>query len=264
MVIWQAPFWNRFVQIPRKRTHLTQLSPENQKRESTFAILSLYYSIRRVELMLGQQSKNQPDEFPSGKSECTFVLMRFHFSILLLIECSEFLAMVLDVARCLKEVIPQIGVSRLGHRRIIGTVIAGLILTPDKTGVFRQRLLRLEGIDPADLRKDSGSHDGAYARYGEQALASCRIKPLERLLNRFVERLDLCRIGRNQVERRSDRNGERLIQALVQAIGIASRFLQERSRRFRVLETVAPLFTDVADECIERHVHDFLSRKEIR
>ena len=132
-----------------------------------FVILSLYYSIRRVELMLGQQSKNQPDEFPSSKSECAFVLMRFHFSIFLLIECSKFLAMVLDMARCLKEVIPQIGVSRLGHRRIIGTVIAGLILAPDKTGVFRQRLLRLEGIDPADFRKDSASHDGAYAGYGE-------------------------------------------------------------------------------------------------
>lgn len=229
-----------------------------------FAILSFYYSIRRVELMLGQQSKNQPDEFPSGKSECAFVLMRFHFSILLLIECSEFLAMVPDMACCLKEVIPQIGISRLGNRRIIGTVIAGLVLTPDKTGVFHQRLLRLEGIDLADLRKGSGSHDGAYARYGEQALVSYSIKPLERILNRFVNRFDLCRIGRNQVERRSDRNGERLIQELVQAIGIASRFLQERSRRFWVLEAVAPLFTDVADERIERHVHDFLCRKEIR
>ena len=95
-------------------------------------------------------------------------------------------------------------------------------------------------------------------------MVSCRIKPLERLLNCFVDCLDLCRIGRNQVERRSDRNGERLIQALIQAIGIVSRFLQERSRRFWVLEAVAPLFTDVADECIERHVHDFLGRKEIR
>ena len=51
-----------------------------------------------------------------------------------------------------RTVIPQIGVSRLGHRRIIGAIIAGLILTPDKTGVFRQRLLRLERIDPADTR----------------------------------------------------------------------------------------------------------------
>ena len=50
-----------------------------------FVLLSLYYSIGRVELMLGQQSKNQPDEFESGKSECAFVLMRFHFSVLLLV-----------------------------------------------------------------------------------------------------------------------------------------------------------------------------------
>lgn len=91
--------------------------------------------------MLGQQSKNQLDEFSRGKSECAFMLMCFHFSILLLIEYSEFLAMALDMARCLKEVIPQMGVFRLEHRRIIGTVIAGLVLTPDKTGVFRQRLL---------------------------------------------------------------------------------------------------------------------------
>ena len=95
-------------------------------------------------------------------------------------------------------------------------------------------------------------------------MVSCRIKPLERLRNCFVDRLDLCRIGRNQVERRSNRDGERFIQALVQAIGIASSFLQERSRRFQVLEATAPLFIDVGDECIERHVHDFLCRKEIR
>lgn len=165
-----------------------------------FVLLSLYYSIGRVELMLGQQSKNQPDEFESGKSECAFVLMRFHFSVLLLVKCSEFLAMVLDMTCCFKEVIPQIGIARLGHRRIIGTVAAGLILTPDKTGVFRQRLLRLERADPADFRKDSASHDRAYARYGKQALVSRRVKPLERLLNRLVDHLDLCRIGRDQVE----------------------------------------------------------------
>ena len=38
----------------------------------------------------------------------------------------------------------------------------------------------------------------------------------------------------------------------------------EGSRRFGVFEMVASLFANVADECIERHIHDFLRRKEIR
>lgn len=87
-----------------------------------FVLLRLYYFVRRVEGM------------------------RFRFSILLQVEYSEFRAMVLDMTRCIKEVIPQIGVSRIGHRRIIGTVVAGLIFTPDKIGAFRQRLLRFERI----------------------------------------------------------------------------------------------------------------------
>ena len=31
--------------------------------------------------MVGQQSKNQPDEFTSSKCECAFVLMSFNFIV---------------------------------------------------------------------------------------------------------------------------------------------------------------------------------------
>ena len=89
------------------------------------------------------------------------MLMRFHFSIFLLVKCSEFLVMVLDMDRCLKEVITQMRVFRLGYRCIIGTVIAGLIFTPDKAGVFRQRLLRFERIDPTISERISAAMTGS-------------------------------------------------------------------------------------------------------
>ena len=69
------------------------------------------YSVRRVELMIGQQSKNQSDKFSSGKSECTFMLMNFYFIIFFLVECSEFAAVILYMAGRFNQVIPEIGIA---------------------------------------------------------------------------------------------------------------------------------------------------------
>ena len=64
------------------------------KKKSVFEILTLDYSVRRVELIVDQQS----DEFSSGKSECTLMLMSFYLSILFLLISGEFAAVVLHMA----------------------------------------------------------------------------------------------------------------------------------------------------------------------
>ena len=76
-------------------------------------ILGLAYSVRRVELMFGQQSKNQSYEFAGSKSECTFMLMGFRLSVLFLVECSVFTAMVLHMAGRFQQVIPEVGIAAL-------------------------------------------------------------------------------------------------------------------------------------------------------
>lgn len=190
--------------------------------------------------------------------------MGFHLSVLFLVERSEFAAMVLDMAGGFEEVVTQICVTRPRKLGILALEVSRLVLSPDEPGVFRQGFLVLERVDEANLGEDAGGHDGADPRNGQEALVSVGVKPLERFLDGLVHGLDLARVSRDQREGRRDGDGQRLIQALVQTVGIACRLLQQGGGVLRVGESVVPLLADVADEVFRRHLDDLLRGEEVR
>ena len=87
-------------------------------------MLSLAYSVSGVELVFGQQSKNQLYGFTSCESECTFVLMGFNLSV--------FLGVIFTVLRTvkpymtggLKQIVSKIRVTSLAHGSVIGLELA--------------------------------------------------------------------------------------------------------------------------------------------
>ena len=192
------------------------------------------------------------------------MLIGFHLSVLFLVERSEFAAMVLDMAGGFEEVVAQVCVARPRKHGILALEVSRLVLAPDEPGVFCQGFLVLECVDEADFREDAGGHDGANPRDGQEALVSVWVKTLERFLDGLVHGLDLARIRRDQREGGRDGDGQRLVQALVQAVGVACRLLQQGGRVLRVGEPVVTLLADVADEVFRRHLNNLLRGEEIR
>ena len=70
---------------------------------------------------------------------------------------------------------------------MLGLEIAGLVLCPDKTGIFGNGRLGVEAADIADFGNDTGRVDFADAGNGCQRVGD----DLELLLNGLVQHFDL-------------------------------------------------------------------------
>ena len=86
-----------------------------------------------------------------------------------------------------QQVVTEETVAGLDHVCALSLEAAGLVLSPNKTGILGDGRLRLEAVNIPDLGNDSGGVDGANARDGGQRVGD----DLELLVNSFLQGLDL-------------------------------------------------------------------------
>ena len=160
-----------------------------------------------------------------------------------------------------QQVVTEVTVAGFDELGVLGFEVAGLVLRPDKTGVFGNGRLGIKAVNVADLGDDTGRVDLADAGNGGQRVGD----DLELLLNGLVQHFDLL----FQCPHCGDRNSHRLIYRMIysnrQAIGISGRGLDGLCFCRWVCE-VAPCFINESGQFIQisagQLVHRFKSLHE--
>ena len=86
-----------------------------------------------------------------------------------------------------QQIVAKETVAGLNEAGVLGFKLTGLVLFPDKTGIFGDRSLGLKTVDVTDLSDNPGGVDLADAGNGGQGVW----KDSKYLFNLFVKNLDL-------------------------------------------------------------------------
>src|SRR5699024_4757889 len=104
-----------------------------------------------VQLVFGQQSKNESYEFTRCERECSFMLMSGYLSIFSGIEVSIFRDVLSDAVCRFAKIVAKIGISGSRHLVILRSEVSGIPFGPIKSGIFGKGIGRMKRCDIADF-----------------------------------------------------------------------------------------------------------------
>ena len=238
--------------------------PTAQKERKFGTRYRLPTLFHRVEFAIGQQSKKHTYQFTGSQRECTFVLMGSHLSKFLVIKGFVFGAVLYHAPGGFNHVIPKVAVAGFVHGRIFRLELSGLVLFPDDAAVFGKCIIALKALDGAKLSKDAAGVDRANTGHGGQDLVLRGIKALYGPLDGAIDGLKLFFKGADAVEGTANRNGQWLVKALVQPVGVLCGLLEQISGLFRVGDPPTAFGADESYQIIHGRVHDVLRGKVVR
>ena len=97
-----------------------------------------------VQLVFGQQSKNESYKFTRCKRKCSFVLMFGYLSIFSGIEISIFRDVLPDAVCRFAKIVAKIGIPSFRHLVILRNEISGIPFRPVKASIFCKSIRRMK------------------------------------------------------------------------------------------------------------------------
>lgn len=192
------------------------------------------------------------------------MLMGSHLSKFLVIKGFVLRAVLHHAPGSFDHVIPQVAVAGFVHGRIFRLELPGLVLPPDNAAVFGKGIVALKALDGAKLSKYAAGVDRADAGHGGQYLVLRGVKPFYGPLDCGVYGLKFFFKGADAVEGTANRNGQWLVKALVQPVGVLCSLLQQISGLFRVGDPPTAFGADESYQIIHGRVHNVLRGEVVR
>ena len=192
------------------------------------------------------------------------MLMGSHLSKFLVIKGFVLRAVLHHAPGSFDHVIPQVAVAGFVHGRIFCLELPGLVLSPDNAAVFGKGIVALKALDGAKLSKYAAGVDRADAGDGGQYLVLRGVKALYGSLDCGVYGLKFFFKGADAVEGTANRNGQWLVKALVQPVGVLCGLLEQISGLFRVGDPPTAFGADKSNQLIYGCVHNVFCGKVVR
>lgn len=192
------------------------------------------------------------------------MLMGSHLSKFLVIKGFVLRAVLYHAPGSFDHVIPQVAVAGFVHGRIFRLEFAGLVLFPDNATVFGKGIVALKALDGAKLSKYAAGVDRADAGDGGQYLVLRGVKALYCSLDCGVYGLKFFFESADAVEGTANRNGQWLVKALVQPVGVLCGLLEQISGLFRVGDPPTAFGADKSNQLIYGCVHNVFCGKVVR
>ena len=192
------------------------------------------------------------------------MLMGSHLSKFLVIKGFVFGAVLYHAPGGFNHVIPKVAVAGFVHGRIFRLELSGLVLFPDDAAVFGKCIIALKALDGAKLSKDAAGVDRANTGHGGQDLVLRGIKALYGPLDGAIDGLKLFFKGADAVEGTANRNGQWLVKALVQPVGVLCGLLEQISGLFRVGDPPTAFGADKSNQLIYGCVHNVFCGEVVR
>ena len=192
------------------------------------------------------------------------MLMGSHLSKFLVIKGFVLRAVLHHAPGSFDHVIPQVAVAGFVHGRIFCLELPGLVLSPDNAAVFGKGIVALKALDGAKLSKYAAGVDRADAGDGGQYLVLRGVKALYGSLDCGVYGLKFFFEGADAVEGTANRNGQWLVKALVQPIGVLCGLLEQISGLFRVSDPPTAFGADKSSQFIYGCVQNVFCGEAVR
>ena len=123
---------------------------------------------RGIQFVVTQQRVDKANEFPGSQYESALVRRGFRLRKLSGVECGVVRVVLANLIGRFYEVVTEVTITRVNHRRVVGIKLSRLIARPGKASELGQSGLAGETIDIANFGNNASGVNSADPWYGSQ------------------------------------------------------------------------------------------------